>query len=115
VKLSEVDFLETEEVERLHDVVVAASGGATGLRDPGLLDSAVAAPKTSAFGQLAYGTLANMAGALAHRLAKNHAFVDGNKRTAASAASAFLRINGFAWTSKLSSGWTASRGLQMAP
>ncbi|HEX3598203.1 MAG TPA: type II toxin-antitoxin system death-on-curing family toxin, partial [Polyangiaceae bacterium] len=96
MKLTEVVFLETEDIVEIHDRCVELWGGAAGVRDPGLLASATAAPQMSAFGDLIHGTLANMAAALAHALAKNHAFVDGNKRVAAASVVAFLRANGIA-------------------
>jgi len=94
VKLSAVVFVSAEEIERVHELVIQASGGSFGLRDRGLLASAAAAPCTWAFGALAYPTLAMMAAALAFALAKNHAFVDGNKRIAFEAARLFLAANG---------------------
>jgi death-on-curing protein len=61
--------------------------------DEGLLQASVARPMSSAFGQDAYPTLWDKAAALLHSLARNHAFVDGNKRTAWASAWAFLRLN----------------------
>ena len=62
--------------------------------DEGLLQSAIARPQASVFGDDAYPTLWDKAAALLHSLARNHAFVDGNKRTAWASAWAFLRLNG---------------------
>ncbi len=80
------------------DDIVAGGGIACGfpllVADEGLLQSAVARPQTSAFGDDAYPTLWDKAAALLHSLARNHAFVDGNKRTAWASAWAFLRLNG---------------------
>lgn len=64
------------------------------VRDHGLLESALARPQASAFGQDAYPTLDQKAAALLHSLARNHALVDGNKRLALAATIAFLGING---------------------
>ena len=64
------------------------------VRDHGLLESALARPQASAFGQDAYPTLDQKAGALLHSLARNHALIDGNKRLALAATIAFLGING---------------------
>lgn len=64
------------------------------VRDHGLLESALARPQASAFGQDAYPTLDQKAAALLHSLARNHALVDGNKRLALAAKIAFLGING---------------------
>lgn len=60
-----------------------------------LLESAVARPQASAFGEDAYPALLEKAAALLHSLCRNHAFVDGNKRTATTAVIDFLQINGF--------------------
>lgn len=65
------------------------------VRDLGLLGSAVARPQVSAFGEDAYPTLVEKAGALMHSLAKNHALVDGNKRLAWYATATFLAVNGY--------------------
>lgn len=64
------------------------------VRDVGLLDAAVARPRSSAFGTDAYPTLALKAAALLHSLARNHALVDGNKRLAWLATVVFLDLNG---------------------
>lgn len=76
----------------LHDESLAEHGGASGLRDEGLLDSALARP----LNLLAYGDpdFADLAATYAHGLAKNHPFVDGNKRAAFLAAGLFLALNG---------------------
>lgn len=76
----------------LHDESLAEHGGASGLRDEGLLESALARPLNLA----AYGEpdLAELAAAYGVGLAKNHAFVDGNKRAAFLAVGLFLRLNG---------------------
>ena len=78
--------------ERLHDKAIAAGGGAFGVRDPGLLQSALDRPKN----QYAYGEedLFRLAATYAEAIAQNHAFVDGNKRTALTSAIAFLALNG---------------------
>ena len=68
--------------------------GAGPVRDVGLLDSAAARPRSSAFGEDAYPDLASKAAAVLHSIARNHALVDGNKRLAWLAAVVFLDING---------------------
>lgn len=78
----------------IHDRQVAEHGGSAGVRDEGLLESALARPQ-----QLhAYGNpapdLADLAAALAYGLARNHPFVDGNKRTAAVCCETFIELNG---------------------
>ena len=77
----------------LHDESLAEHGGASGLRDEGLLESALARP----LNLVAYGDpdVAELAAACGVGLAKNHAFVDGDKRAAFLAVGLFLRINGY--------------------
>jgi death-on-curing protein len=86
-----VIFLELEDL--LH-VARRTLGGEPVIRDHGLLESALARPKASAFGADAYPTLEEKAGALLHSLARNHALVDGNERLALAATIAFLGLNG---------------------
>ena len=76
----------------LHDESLAEHGGASGLRDAGLLESALARP----LNLVAYGNpdVAELAAAYGVGLAKNHPFVDGNKRAAFLAVGLFLRLNG---------------------
>ncbi|MEE6176250.1 type II toxin-antitoxin system death-on-curing family toxin [Mycobacterium sp. 050134] len=79
------------------DIVAGGSiacGFALTVNDEGLLQSSVARPQTSLFGDDAYPTLWDKAAALLHSLARNHAFVDGNKRTAWASAWACLWLNG---------------------
>ncbi|MBM3540302.1 MAG: type II toxin-antitoxin system death-on-curing family toxin [Alphaproteobacteria bacterium] len=80
----------------LHDEQLAEHGGGSGLRDEGLLDSALARPLNLE----AYGDpdAADLAAAYAFGVAKNHPFVDGNKRTAAVAMELFLDQNGYELT-----------------
>ena len=86
-------FLTREEVQEIHRQVIEATGGSTGVRDEGLLDSAVQRPQGGFGGELFYPDLAHQAAALLHSLAMNHPFVDGNKRTAFTAMDVFLRLN----------------------
>lgn len=86
-------WLERRAVLLLHDESLAMFGGASGLRDEGLLDSALARAQN----RLAYSPTADsaeLAAASAHGLAQNHPFLDGNKRTAFMALGLFLAING---------------------
>ena len=69
-------------------------GSSVGVRDHGLLQSALARPRATVFGNDAYPELDDKAAALLHSLARNHALVDGNERLALAAAIAFLGING---------------------
>ena len=79
-------------LELLHDESLAEHGGASGLRDEGLLESALARPLNLA----AYGSpdLAELAASYAIGLAKNHAFIDGNKRAAFLAVGLFCALDG---------------------
>jgi death-on-curing protein len=70
-------------------------GGRHALRDRGLLESAIARPQASALGADAYPDLISKAAALLHSLVLNHAFFDGNKRTAVLATLVFLDLNGY--------------------
>lgn len=90
------DFLTVEEVLELHDEALDAFGGSAGVRDQGLLDSAVATPQASFGGDFLHPDLFAMAAAYAFHLCKNHPFVDGNKRTAFYATLVFLERNGMA-------------------
>ena len=87
-------FLTVEEVRLIHARQVATAGNAGGIRDERLLESAVAAPQAAITGQYLHRDLAEMAAAYLFHLAKNHPFVDGNKRVAAEAAVMFLEANG---------------------
>ena len=89
-----VVWLEKTFVLAIHDRQVAEHGGSAGLRDEGLLESALARPQQLfAYGEPA-PDLADLAAALAHGLARNHPFVDGNKRTAAVCCETFVELNG---------------------
>ena len=68
------------------------------IRDPGLLESSLARPRTTAFGRDAYPTLDEKAAALLHSLARNHALVDGNKRISLAGLIAFYGVNGWRLT-----------------
>jgi len=75
--VSDPTFLSVDDVLQLHEDVLAADGGAEGLRDRGLLDSAVHAPQASFGGAWLVGDLFDMAAAYMFHIASNHAFVDG--------------------------------------
>ena len=87
-------WVDRELVLAIHERQLAEHGGASGIRDDGLLDSALARPLQ----MLAYGDpepdLAELATALAHGIARNYPFIDGNKRTAYVALRTFLVLNG---------------------
>lgn len=88
--MREAVFLSLEECIRLHEEQIRRFGGSAGLRDPGLLESALARPRSGY-----YQTLFEQAAALLQSLAMNHCFVDGNKRMAMGCAFIFLDLNGF--------------------
>jgi death-on-curing protein len=91
--MAEPRFLTTDEVLELQEGQIELYGGSAGVRDAGLLDSALSMPKQSVFGQLAHTDLPSMAAAYLYHLVRNHAFVDGNKRIGALAADQFLYMN----------------------
>jgi death-on-curing protein len=93
--VTEPDFLELEEVLELHDRQIEAFGGTLGIRDQGLLESALATPRATFGGQFVHESLFLMAAAYAFHVAENQPFLDGNKRTGLGAALVFLRINGY--------------------
>lgn len=86
-----VEFLDLDDVIGL---AIALFGDPPPIRDVGLLGSAVARPKTSAFGDDAYPDIWTKAAALLHSIVKNHALMDGNKRLGWLATAVFLEING---------------------
>ena len=81
-------------VKAIHAEVLAAHGGARGLRDETLLESAVAAPQATMMGQPLISDPIEIAAAYLFYLCRNHAFIDGNKRTALAACLIFLESNG---------------------
>lgn len=90
------EFLIRAVVEAMHAEQLRRHGGAFGIRDENALESALARPENKAV----YGDpdAAELAAAYAFGIARNHAFIDGNKRTAIVAAGAFLLLNGFRLT-----------------
>jgi death-on-curing protein len=95
---TEVAYLTIEEVLLLHARLIQRTGGSGGVRDLGLLDSALARPRATFGGEDLYPELWHKAAALMHSLIKNHPFVDGNKRTALTATGLFLELNGYTMT-----------------
>jgi len=88
-------YLSLDQVLQIHEAQIERFGGATGLRDPGALESAVARPAMTFGGEDLYPDVPSKAAALMHSLVMNHAFVDGNKRVGVTAAELFLRLNGY--------------------
>lgn len=91
-------FIEKEMVFAIHTRQLEKFGGTPGLRDAGLLDSALAQPQATFSGELLHPTIAEQAAAYLYHLAMNHPFIDGNKRTAFAVMDTFLRVNGYVLT-----------------
>jgi death-on-curing protein len=87
------DFLSLEDVLTLHADQVALYGGDQGVRDLGLLESAIAQPQATFGGECLHKDLFEMAAAYLFHIVQNHPFLDGNKRTGAVAALVFLDLN----------------------
>jgi death-on-curing protein len=90
-----LEFLSVDDVLELHAEAIAEFGGDGGLRDRGLLESAVAQPAMMFGGQYLHRDPFEMAAAYFYSLILNHAFVDGNKRAGYAAALVFLDLNGW--------------------
>lgn len=88
-------FLSLDEVLIIHAEQLQAFGGLDGIRDEGLLESAVMTPQASFGGEYLHSDLFEMAAAYAFHIAENQPFLDGNKRTALNSAMVFLEINGY--------------------
>jgi death on curing protein len=93
--------LTVEAVKAIHAEVLAAHGGAAGIRDETLLESAVAAPQASMMGQALISDPLEIAAAYLFYICRNHPFLDGNKRTALAACLVFLEENGLLPNRKL--------------
>jgi death on curing protein len=90
----EPEFLTLDEVVAINKDQVERYGGSTGVRDWGLLKSAIAMPAAAFGGQFLHTDLYEMAAAYLFHLVQNHPFIDGNKRLGAVAADVFLTLNG---------------------
>ena len=88
-------YLTPEQILFLHARLISETGGSQGVRDLGLLVSAVGRPQAAFEGSDLYPDLFTKAAALMHSLIQNHPLVDGNKRTGIAAAAIFLQVNGF--------------------
>ena len=87
-------FLSIDNVIELHRRTIEKEGGSPGIRDRGLLDSAVSAPQQSWGGEYLHTSVVAMAAAYLYHIVQNHPFVDGNKRTGSLALLFFCRYNG---------------------
>jgi death-on-curing protein len=90
-----------EAVKAIHREVLQAHGGSAGIRDEGLLDSAVAAPQATMMGKPMFREPVEVAAAYLFYLCRNHPFIDGNKRTALATCLVFLSENGLLSKEKL--------------
>ena len=88
-------FLTLEEVLIIHENQINLYGGSHGVRDQGLLDSALAQPQATYDGQFLHQDIIEMAGAYCYHLIENHPFNDGNKRVGIASALVFLEMNDF--------------------
>ncbi len=86
-------FIEINLAIAFHDDLIESLGGSFGIRDENLLHSALAQPKATFFGEYLHPTIAYQAAAYLYHISKNHAFVDGNKRTSLGVMEAFLGLN----------------------
>jgi len=94
-------YLSLQETLELHEQLILRFGGSAGVRDMGLLESALIRPQTGY-----YETLSMQAAAMLQSLCQNHCFVDGNKRVAFAATAIFLRMNGYRLSVKADDGET---------
>lgn len=92
--------MQIEHLLKMHSFVVDETGGLHGVRDRGRLESAIARPQQIVFGRELYPTVFDKAAVYAHAIIFDHPFLDGNKRTAMTAAFVFLEDNGYVSTAQ---------------
>ncbi len=90
-----LSFISTPYAIKLHDSIIEKEGGVLGVLNLGLLESALNAPQQTFFGIFLNNSIFHMAASLLVGISKNHAFRDGNKRTAVMVTVVFLRVNGY--------------------
>jgi death on curing protein len=90
-----IKFLKIEMILSFHEDQINQYGGNSGIRDRGLLESALAQPEASFGGEYVRKNIFEMAAAYGFHICKNHPFIDGNKRTALIAMYTFLYVNGW--------------------
>lgn len=93
-------YLSSEDILRLHNLVVNETVGAHGVRDHHVIKSLEGQPQQAVFGKELYPTIFDKAAVYAHRIIVNHPFLDGNKRTGMIAAIVFLEDNGYVFVAK---------------
>jgi death on curing protein len=109
--MKEPVWMETADAVIAHDLELAAHGGSVGIRDAGLLESALARPKNIWAYAESSPSLPVLAAAYAFGISSNHAFVDGNKRTALVISFAFLEVNGLEVTASQEDAYLTILGL----
>jgi len=87
-------YLELRHIVAMQEILIQKHGGIHGIRDKGLLESAISQPRQSAFGIDLFPDIFSKAAAYAYYLSENQPFLDGNKRIATAAALTFLKLNG---------------------
>ena len=87
-------YLTKDQIVKLHKVLIETSGGSSGIRDEGMLDSSIKLPLQTFDDRELFPSIIDKATRLAYGLIKNHPFVDGNKRIATHAMLIFLSLNG---------------------
>lgn len=90
-----MSYLGLSQILRLHRRIINQSGGAAGILDLGLLESAIRQPRMSFGGEELYASMAAKASILGFTIIQNHPFIDGNKRTGHAAMEIFLVLNGY--------------------
>lgn len=90
-----MNYLQSEEILQIHSMIVDETGGSHGLRDRGALQAIVELPKQSFGGKPLYEGIFSKAAVYSRGVIMNHPFIDGNKRTGMTAATIFLRDNGY--------------------
>lgn len=93
--MKDIRFITVANVLTLHEKLLNQFGGAHGVRDMGLLESALAQPQSSFGGIFLHKNIYEMAAAYAFHIIKDHAFIDGNKRTGLLCALVFLEMHGY--------------------
>lgn len=93
--MKKISYVSLDVVLAIHDDMIDRYGGSHGIRDLGLIQSAIARPQSSFGGEDLYPYIFDKAAALFHSLIFNHAFVDGNKRTTIVSTARFLSMNGY--------------------
>lgn len=92
--MKSINFITSQEVIQIHELLIKTYNGIPGIRDKRLLESAIAQPSMTIFGVYLYKNLYEMAASYCYHIIKNHAFVDGNKRTGILTTLVFLEKNG---------------------